>query len=463
MGRRFFPLILLLLVFFPSVVYAADEETYVVGICQAEEPSLSSLSTVQMDGNARLKTFEALEKNKTAQDHALAAEKLLNDFPLQFTRLGKEGLAAFSKMLQRKQTAEAYDKLAELYGSHATVDKIQQQKKAAIEAAPKLQASYPSVTPKLLDDQVFLGMLLKGTADRQVLLKQLCARESVNGILVFLVSDVDGYTRLRLYFYDSLQDTFDVLLDGLETDLDDLTVDTAIVRQFDGKAAFAKILQPSSGLEIRLVPPSFDENAKKLEDMKENLAVLTAADGLVLLPYVPCKLLLTAFDYEPKLVKISGKLQSLDGKLEQTVHPPLHLVSLTGPVHWTCQGKDFGFSSTVLLAHPQIPFVALATKDGFAILSYQTNVEQTRVTVDLRPKWMADTKVSSLSQDRFYYSLETIFAIFAIQLTANTIAETVGEDTTATQVVSTMSTGLTLAALLSMGQQLAQYIRLSGI
>jgi len=442
-----------------SFLFAAEKEAtgYSLGIYQAEEPLYTQKQLIDLQGSDKVNAFARQNTEDSSSAYSSLIHTMVNNFSLVYQSLGTEGLEQYEKRNLALKKEIIQDNLESLYRAHEEQSIIDEKEEEKNALTLNLEQNYPTITSKLLTIGHVYDVLLSDETIREKTMHTLCESENLDGIMIVLVTKLSGYTRLRVFFYDSITESYQVPYDKIEGPDQNYALQESILSLFESDKRLVLVEDSAPSLLIQKIPEDDKENFAEKESTFPHVKMV---NDVICISQKPVSLLLSAPDYETKVVEVTQDVQRLSGALQEKIHPPMHLISLIGPVNWTYDGMDYGLHSTLLIQKPQLPFVVLAEKEGFGMLSFQSIEEKNRVTFDLKPEWMDSSVFIESLQDNFYYSLETLFGSIAFSVVAENYDDAFGSGAHANAVYA-ISRGLVACSTLSLIQQLVEYIKVS--
>lgn len=442
-----------------SFLFAAEEEanSYRLGVYQTGVPLYTQEELMHLEGAAKVAAFARQDSQKVSSPYSSLINTMVNNFSLVYTNMGKDGLEQYEKKNLIDQKELLKDSLESLYAAHEEPSIIEKKEEEKNSLTLSSLQNYPPITCELVSVGHLYDSLLSDATTRENTIKDLCKSENLDGIIIVLVTKINEYTRVRVFFYDSLTQTFHLPYDKIEEPDSSYAIQESVLSLFEANKRLVRVENSSPSLSILYLP---EDDKERIEEKKSDFEQVKMVNDVLCLAQKSVTLLLRAPDYEEQVIEVPYDVKSISGALQQKIHPPLHLISLSGPVSWTYDGLNYGIHSTLLIKQPQLPFVVLAEKEGFGMLSFQSIEEKDRVTFDLKPAWMDSSVFIESLQDNFYYSLETLFGAIAISLVAENYDDAFGSGGNADAVYA-ISRGLVACSTLSLIQQLVEYIKVS--
>ena len=237
----------------------------------------------------------------------------------------------------------------------------------------------------------------------RMLLRYMCLQSGADIILIPIISRLGDFNQVSLYRYSYAYDDFSLVYERISTDTDRFT-ESSVLR-------FA-----SSFIEGEPVLISLD-NLVEGANVKIDDKNVSVQDGFVFTTSGLHKLEIGAIGHSSRLISInaiSNAIIAFDAKLPAVVYYDLQIE--TNPSSTVkINGIEIGQTPLVLGSY-SLPLTLRFEKDQYMGKNYAITEKTKKITIDLKPEWMANQDILKKSKDKFYWSFARSILLFGSKL-----------------------------------------------
>ena len=237
----------------------------------------------------------------------------------------------------------------------------------------------------------------------RMLLRYMCLQSGADIILIPIISRLGDFNQMSLYRYSYASDEFSLIFERLSTDSDRFT-ESSVLR-------FAPSFIEGRPVLIRL--DNLVDGAYVTIDDKD-VAVL---DNFVFTTSGKHLMEIGALGHSTRLFSInaiSDAIISFDAKLSSVVYSDLRIESNPSSTV-KVNGIELGQTPIVLESY-SLPLTLRFEKDQYMGKSVGLTENTNKISIDLKPEWMANQDLLKKSKDRFYWSFARTILLFGSKL-----------------------------------------------
>ena len=237
----------------------------------------------------------------------------------------------------------------------------------------------------------------------RMLLRYMCLQSGADIILIPIISRLGDFNQMSLYRYSYASDEFSLIFERLSTDSDRFT-ESSVLR-------FAPSFIEGRPVLIRL--DNLVDGAYVTIDDKD-VAVL---DNYVFTTSGKHVLEIGALGHSTRLISInaiSDSIISFDAKLSSVVYSDLRIESNPSSTV-KVNGIELG-QTPIILESYSLPLTLRFEKDQYMGKSVGLTENTNKISIDLKPEWMANQDLLKKSKDRFYWSFARTILLFGSKL-----------------------------------------------
>ena len=237
----------------------------------------------------------------------------------------------------------------------------------------------------------------------KMLLRYMCLQSSADIILIPIISRLGDFNQLSLYRYSYASDEFSLIFERLSTDSERFT-ESSVLR-------FAPSFIEGRPVLIRL--DNLVDGAYVTIDDKD-VAVL---DNFVFTTSGKHLLEIGALGHSTRLISInaiSDAIISIDARLSSVVYSDLRIESNPSATV-KVNGIELGQTPIVLESY-SLPLTLRFEKENYMGKSVGLTENTNKISIDLKPEWMANQDLLKKSKDRFYWSFARTILLFGSKL-----------------------------------------------
>ena len=237
----------------------------------------------------------------------------------------------------------------------------------------------------------------------RMLLRYMCLQSGADIILIPIISRLGGFNQLSLYRYSYASDEFSLIFERLSTDSERFT-ESSVLR-------FAPSFIEGRPVLIRL--DNLVDGAYVTIDDKD-VAVL---DNFVFTTSGKHLLEIGALGHSTRLISInaiSDAIISIDARLSSVVYSDLRIESNPSATV-KVNGIELGQTPIVLESY-SLPLTLRFEKENYMGKSVGLTENTNKISIDLKPEWMANQDLLKKSKDRFYWSFARTILLFGSKL-----------------------------------------------
>ncbi len=237
----------------------------------------------------------------------------------------------------------------------------------------------------------------------RMLLRYMCLQSGADIILIPIISRLGDFNQMSLYRYSYASDEFSLIFERLSTDSERFTENTVL--------RFAPSFIEGRPVLIRL--DNLVDGAYVTIDDKD-VAVL---DNFVFTTSGKHLLEIGALGHSTRLISInaiSDAIISFDARLSSVVYSDLRIESNPSATV-KVNGIEIGQTPIVLESY-SLPLTLRFEKDQYMGKSVGLTENTNKISIDLKPEWMANQDLLKKSKDRFYWSFARTILLFGSKL-----------------------------------------------
>jgi hypothetical protein len=237
----------------------------------------------------------------------------------------------------------------------------------------------------------------------RMLLRYMCLQSGADIILIPIVSRLGDFNQVSLYRYSYASDEFNLIYERISTDTDRFT-ESSVLR-------FASSFIEGEPVLIRL-DNLVDGAYVKIDD--KDVSVL---NGFVFTTSGLHRLEIGALGHSSRLVSInalSNAIIAFDAKLPSVVYSNL-LIQTNPSSTVKINGIEIGQTPLVLESY-SLPLTLRFEKDQYMGKNYALTENASKISIDLKPEWMANQDILKKSKDKFYWSFARSILLFGSKL-----------------------------------------------
>ena len=237
----------------------------------------------------------------------------------------------------------------------------------------------------------------------RMLLRYMCLQSSADIILIPIISRLGDFNQLSLYRYSYASDEFSLIFERLSTDSERFT-ESSVLR-------FAPSFIEGRPVLIRL--DNLVDGAYVTIDDKD-VAVL---DNFVFTTSGKHLLEIGALGHSTRIISInaiSDAIISIDARLSSVVYSDLRIESNPSATV-KVNGIELGQTPIVLESY-SLPLTLRFEKENYMGKSVGLTENTNKISIDLKPEWMANQDLLKKSKDRFYWSFARTILLFGSKL-----------------------------------------------
>lgn len=237
----------------------------------------------------------------------------------------------------------------------------------------------------------------------RMLLRYMCLQSGADIILIPIISRLGDFNQMSLYRYTYASDDFSLIFERLSTDSERFT-ENSVLR-------FAPSFIEGRPVLIRL--DNLVDGAYVTIDDKD-VAVL---DNFVFTTAGKHLLEIGALGHSTRLISInaiSDAIISFDARLSSVVYSDLRIESNPSATV-KVNGIEIGQTPIVLESY-SLPLTLRFEKENYMGKSVGLTENTNKISIDLKPEWMANQDLLKKSKDRFYWSFARTILLFGSKL-----------------------------------------------
>lgn len=230
-------------------------------------------------------------------------------------------------------------------------------------------------------------------------LDYICSKNGANLLIIPIVSEIEGFNRMRLFVYDRSKSELSLEFQRLSKETEEYSVIAAL----SIAGYFSK--NPCSLVHL----DSLVIGSSVLIDDNEVIPV----DGYVLLEEGNHEIQLSHEGYASRRVGLSITEEgnySFDASLQRLSNESIEILS--EPVSNVYMNGVLLGRTPLSIEEYDIPLVLMLEEDGYSKATVATYGNDRSLKVNLKPSWMEDGSLYSSSRDSFYWGFARSLLIF---------------------------------------------------